>query len=417
MYKIHNKDLNAKVNKIKVVPAADPKPPGRRGRPKGQKPTINKSPEPDIIEDVDCHKCPDCGNPELADSYTEYPRTVIRRKTITKVYKYNIRRRYCAKCKKYVHAQPPNVSSHARVCNEQFAEAAALNMYGQSYAKTAKFLDDTSSMTVSSSWVYRAKIKTAKKLEPEYLNIAKGILLEPYLQCDEYRCRVPKKPGDGPGLMNGSALVALGSKSCLVRVAYDRTIPTLKDFLPGYEGVIGQDSYTGWRSIGTYRQMCLIHQIRIPKRDLKYNNPKGDVKLFLERLTGILTQIINADKIEDPHTRQVAARCYGGELRNLFKYTYLKDDEACSIGRYRKRYDREGGDMFTFLMRDGIDSNNNAVERVNRIFVPSQSNGGGNRSPRGMWASSILNTHAATCSVRNISFLVFIRESLDSEYG
>lgn len=49
-YKKANKDLNAKANGIRTkelesVPAADPQQPRRRGRPPGQKATVNRRPQ------------------------------------------------------------------------------------------------------------------------------------------------------------------------------------------------------------------------------------------------------------------------------------------------------------------------------------------------------------------------------------
>ncbi len=54
-----NKRLNLTVNRIRTVTVSDRKSSGKRGRPKGQKATINMRPEDiDRDETVDCKECP-----------------------------------------------------------------------------------------------------------------------------------------------------------------------------------------------------------------------------------------------------------------------------------------------------------------------------------------------------------------------
>lgn len=55
-----NKKLNAENNKIRTVPDKDRESTGRVGRPRGQKPTINRRPEHiDREEVIDIRQCPD----------------------------------------------------------------------------------------------------------------------------------------------------------------------------------------------------------------------------------------------------------------------------------------------------------------------------------------------------------------------
>ena len=74
----------------------------------------------------------------------------------------------------------------------------------------------------------------------------------------------------------------------------------------------------------------------------------------------------------------------------------LKDDGQGTIKRYRKRCRREGYYLSTFLRKEGIKSGSNGVERVNRRFVAVRSDGGGNRTQRGIDANSMLFTIMAT---------------------
>ncbi|MYG32600.1 MAG: hypothetical protein F4202_01145, partial [Cenarchaeum sp. SB0677_bin_16] len=81
----------------------------------------------------------------------------------------------------------------------------------------------------------------------------------------------------------------------------------------------------------------MIHQKRIVKKDLKFNLPRGDVKVFLEELSRLDSQYIACDKIQDPHTRTVAAACLDKQMSDLMRQDW-QDDEDHTINRYRKRH-------------------------------------------------------------------------------
>ncbi|MCE2509309.1 MAG: hypothetical protein J4G04_08505 [Nitrosopumilaceae archaeon] len=110
-----------------------------------------------------------------------------------------------------------------------------------------------------------------------------------------------------------------------------------------------------------------------------------------------------ADEIKDLHTRGVAARCLDSMMSGVMHGDW-EDDRDHTIRRYRKRWRREGLHMSTFLYVDGVDSNSNGVERINRGFVSIRSDGGGNRSEEGMRVNSILFSICATCRVQEKSF-------------
>ena len=400
-YKAANKELNAKANGIKTeglksVPAADPQAPKRRGRPSGQPATINKRPgkiDRCVLNDFD--KCPECGEDNISHVVDSYPRVVQVTRTITENVEITTTRRYCRDCRKLVSRKVPGVAPYARVSANQSAAMVKLNMVGLSHGKVADFWTDTSGVRTSRSRAYRNKMTVAKRLAPRRDAIRRDILREPYLQCDEYWWPLGKK--------SGYVLSALGKKGCLMQVSYTRKIEELMRFLPGYDGIVGNDPYPGWLHIGSDHQMCEQHEIRLPKKDLKYRNPKGDVREFLLQLIALIKRYFEADKIEDPYVRRVAADCLDESMRQLMNADW-EDDSQGTINRYRKRYRREGYYLSTFLRKKGVKSGNNDVERMNRKFVSIRDDGGGNRSPEGMEANSILFTVYATSKVINTSF-------------
>ena len=130
-----------------------------------------------------------------------------------------------------------------------------------------------------------------------------------------------------------------------------------------------------------------------------------------------------ADKITDPHTREVAARCLGRQRSDLIHHPWGEErcgQEGCgpegcencrlnevgrkTINRHIKRHHREGYFYTTHLHHPEIDPDNNTVKHVNRKFVAIRNDDGGNRSANGMKANSVLFTIMATDRVNGASF-------------
>ena len=391
-----NRELNAKANRINIPTVTKKKAgPRKAGRPKGQKPTINCRPKRvDRVEEIDCKECPDCGNDNLSDVTDRYDRIVTVMRVMLENVRYVIKRRWCRGCKKQVSGRVPGAAKHARRSSNFDAAMTSLNMNGLSHARAAEFGSDAWGHKISRPSAYRGKIRQAERMAPERDSVRKRVLEAPHLNADEFHWPLGGKRGYG--------IVALAKDACLVKVTDSRGIKTLCHTLPDYKGTITQDSYSGWLHVGSCRQMCVWHQERLVQKDV-LTNPKGDVPKFLDRLSAIHDKIYRASRIKDGHTRIVAAHCIDAELRGLMNEPFA-DDGHGTIARHKKRNPREGYFMTTCLHVDGIEPDNNAVERVNRRFVAIRSDGGGNRSQKGMDANSILFTLLATDRINANSF-------------
>ena len=308
---------------------------------------------------------------------------------------YDLKRRYCRNCQKQVSAKVPGVMPNARTSANYDAFLAHFNVNGLSHGKIANTSCDVLKYNISPSSSYRSKIRTSKVLEPDHDSIKKKIMKEPILNCDELWWPL--------GKTKGVVITALGKDACLMEVAKSRDIQTLTDFLPHYDGVIVQDSYAGWMHVGSNRQMCLAHQIRLVKKDLKYKKLGSETEKFLNDLRAILKRLYRADKIKGVKKRLEAADSFDVQLGGLMNREY-KDDGECNIARYQKRYKREKNFMTTFLRQKGVPPDNNSCERANRVVVCVRGDGGGNRTEKRMRANSILFTIKLTDKINMKSF-------------
>ena len=391
-----NRDLNVRAEGIRTVTVNKKVSSGKSGRPKGQKPSITRRPvDIDRKETVDCSVCPGCGSDRLSGVTDQYTRVVKRMKVTWENVLYRVNRRYCGSCKKQVSAKVPDAMPNACTSANYDAFLAHFSVNGLSHGKIANTSCDVLKYNISPSGSYRSKIRTSKALESDHDSIKKKIMEEPVLNCDELWWPL--------GKTKGVVLTALGKDACLMEVAKSRDIQTLMNFLPQYDGIVIQDSYTGWMRIGSNRQMCLAHQIRIPKKDLKYKKLDSETDKFLNDLRAILKGLYGADKTKGVKRRLEAADSFDAQLDCLMNQEY-KDDAECNIARYQKRYKREKDFMTTFLRQKDVPPDNNSCERANRVVVCVRGDGGGNRTEKGMRANSILFTIKLTDKINGRSF-------------
>ena len=181
-----NRDLNVRAEGIRTVTVNEKVSLGKRGRPKGQKPSITMRPaDIDREETVDCSVCPGCGSDRLSGVTDQYDRVVGRMKVTWENVLYRVNRRYCGSCKKQVSAKVPDAMPNARTSSNHDALLTHLNVNGLSHAKTAQTSCDALKHNISASSSYRGKIRTSKMLEPDHDSIKKKIMEEPVLNCDE----------------------------------------------------------------------------------------------------------------------------------------------------------------------------------------------------------------------------------------
>ena len=185
-YAALNRDLNVRAQGIRTVTVNKKVSSGRRGRPKGQKPSITRRPvNIDRAETVDCSVCPDCDDDNLPGVTDQYSRVVEHMKITWENVQYKIKRRYCRNCQKQVSAKVPGVMPNARTSANYDAFLAHLNANGLSHGKIANTSCDVLKRSISSSSSYRNKIRTSKVLESDHDSIKKKIMKEPVLNCDE----------------------------------------------------------------------------------------------------------------------------------------------------------------------------------------------------------------------------------------
>ena len=136
--------------------------------------------------------------------------------------------------------------------------------------------------------------------------------------------------------------------------------------------------------------------------DLKYRRFNGETIAFLKELLSIHKGLYEASGGGDEGIRLAEADRLDAEPAALMGRRWK--DAGGNIERYRGRHRRESRFLTVCLRVPGVSPDNNPVERSNRNVVVARSDGGGNRSGKGMEANSILFTNMVTDWLAGRSF-------------
>jgi ribosomal protein L37E len=83
--------------------------------------------------------------------------------------------------------------------------------------------------------------------------------------------------------------------------------------------------------------------------------------------------------------------------------------ETGMAARWKDRFEKNRGRLFTFLDHDGVPWNNNNAEHAVKTVVMLRNVIGGTSSPKGIRDYLTLLTIAETCKYKGVGFLDFLR--------
>ena len=152
-------------------------------------------------------------------------------------------------------------------------------------------------------------MRTATALRPDYEAVRERLVKEEVIHCDELWWPLGEK--------KGVVVTVQGRTGCLMSVETSRSSKTLKGIVGDFQGITVQDSYTGWLHIGVNHQMCIYHQMRLIKWDLKYRRLDGETAAFLKELLSIHKGIYEASRDGDEGIRLAEADRLDAELAAL----------------------------------------------------------------------------------------------------
>ena len=180
----------------------------------------------------------------------------------------------------------------------------------------------------------------------------------------------------------------------------------LREILASFRGVLVSDFYAGYDAIPCEQQKCLVHLVRDIDDDLLRNPLDQELKRLAEAFGRLLRAIITTvDR-------------FGLKRRHLNKHKkaverFLTHDAVAPFtsevaNKYKKRFDKYGLRMFTFIAHDGVPWNNNNAEHAIKRFVKYRRENDGRYTEKTVKTYLILASVFETCEFNNVNTLKYL---------
>ncbi len=266
----------------------------------------------------------------------------------------------------------------------------------------AQNLKDVFGLDLGHSTIRALKTAVANEYASTYQKILQRIASGPIAHVDETKVTVDGKTGYVWALTNLEEIIYIYSET--------RDATTINKALQGFQGILISDFYAVYDSVECIQQKCLIHLMRDINGDLL----KHPFDKELQELASDFARLL----------RSVVATIdrFGLKTRYLRKHKRAARQFLCRISgsnpysevaaSYRKRFEKHGDKLFTFLDHDGVPWNNNNAEHAIKAVVQLRNVIGGKNTAKGISAYLLLLSICETCKSKGIRFLDFLRSGV-----
>jgi transposase len=396
----------------KGKPKKEPKKPGRK--PGADYGTKGHRPPPEPIDEV--HEallpgaCPDCGGPvdetHIDQQYqVEIPRQPIHRQ-------FNVHVGCCRHCRRRVQGRQALQTSDAlgaaasQLGPDAQAAVVELNKQeGLSHGKVAHVLKSLFGIDLSRGGSAHTVLRAARHCEPVYAELCATVEQSEWVVLDETGWRLGGDPAWLHTLVGPEATVYVVDPTRSGAVA-ERVLGR------DYDGVMIHDGWSPYDDFPQARhQQCLAHLLR-RAHELLETATRGAVR-FPRAVADILQTALGlrdrhaAREVSD-HGLAVLRGRLASKLYDLlwpFKTNPANERLAKHLWNHRDQ-------LFTFLDYPGLDATNWRGEQAIRGGVILRKVWGGNRTPAGGRAQSVLMSIWRTCWQRGASALDWLSQRL-----
>jgi transposase len=381
-------------------PKPAPKPPGRKaGEEHG--PHAHRAAPPTIDEHYDAplpRRCPHCGGRHLSESHTatQYQTEIVRRAVHRE---FTVHLGTCCDCGASVQGRHPLQTSDAlgaaahHLGGDAHAALALLNKeLGLSHGKCAKLLGTLFGIRIARATSARSILRTARQTRPAYERLRQDIRGSPWVVPDETGWRVGGK--------NAWLHVFVGENGTCYDIG-NRSGELAERLLGAdWSGTLIHDGWAVYDGFTTARhQQCLAHLLR-RCRELLETATRGAVRFPRAVHATLRHALLLRDRRDagqlSPHGLAVAT----GRLRERLWRLIEERKRNPANERLAEHLGKHFEQLFTFLELPGLDATNWRAEQALRPAVVNRKVWGGNRTPAGADAQSILTSLIVTLAQR-----------------
>jgi len=271
--------------------------------------------------------------------------------------------------------------------------ACGLNM-----SRAWKSIEDVFGLVIAPDKVYKWKAFIAVLYESLCSEILQSVLASPVIHIDETTVRIRDS--------TGYVWVITTMDKVYYFYKPSREGSFLQEMLRQFSGILVSDFYTAYDSLPCKQQKCLLHLIRDIDDDVLRNPLDTELKRIASELGSLLRIIIET------------VNRYGLKSRHLRKHERSAFQFLNSVGssdfsselanKYKKRFQKSGKKMFTFLHHDGVPWNNNNAEHAIKRFAKYRRDAGGRFTERTLREYLVLASVFETCEFNNVNVLKFL---------
>jgi predicted RecB family nuclease len=273
------------------------------------------------------------------------------------------------------------------------------SVYGVNVYRILRILGDVFGLFLYDQVLYRLKRTLAQNYQSLSEEILQSVLRDPVLHVDETVVHLR-------GGLTGYVWVLTSIDKVYYFYKPSREASFLEEMLVQFKGVLVSDFYPAYDSLECEQQKCLVHLVRDIDEDLLKNPTDIELKAIAAEFGTILQVII-----------QTIDR-YGLKFRHLKKHKKIvsrfieslvsNNFESEIADKYKKRFQKSGTKMFTFLDYNGVPWNNNNAEHAIKRFAKYRRMADGLFTERTLNEYLILATVFETCEFNNVNVLKFL---------
>jgi transposase len=397
----------------KGPPKDPPATPGRKAGEnyglKARRP-IPRRPPDEIIDVPLPDRCPDCGGPTGEDHQAQQFQTEIPRRPILR--RFDIHIGHCRRCGRRIQGRHPLQTSDALgAAASQLgpdAQAAIVHLNkqaGLSHGKIADYFRTLFGIALTPSGVCQVLLRAARRCEPIYRKILASVPQSPWIVPDETGWRIGGRPAWMHGFVTAVATV--------YHVAAGRGYEVAEPIIGAkYAGTMIHDGWSPYdRFFHARHQQCLDHLSRRCKGLLE--TAVGGAAVFPRQVRQLLTDALAVrDRRDEGQLSSRGLAVAVGRLENRLDRMLAWTKTHADNERLAKHLDKHRDQLFTFLKVPGIDATNYRAEQAMRPAAVNRKVWGGNRTPAGAHAQSVLMTVLRTCRQQVRDSLRFMADSL-----
>jgi transposase len=399
----------------KGAPKPNPKKPGRKGGSEYGIPSRRPIPKRiDRTVTVPCPlQCPYCGGQvKLKDKATQYQTDIPPVQPATTAFEVHYGE--CTRCGRRVQGRHREQTSDAigavgaeQIGPNAIAIAAHLNKScGVSYERIAEIFAQVFGLEVNRSTLARALLRLGRKAEPTYENLVEQIRRSAVVYPDETGWRI--------GGLKAWLWAATTLTTTVYLIERGRGFAEAAKILgEAFAGVIGSDGWAAYRGFTqAERQTCLTHLLRRCAELLEAPPTEDCAAYFTQIKSALQDALALRDRRDDHSISQHGLRVSKGRIEARIDRLLDDPDLDDESLRFAQHLVRNRDALFVFLNRPDVEATNHLAEQAIRPAVINRKTSGGNRTPDGARAQSVLMSVLRTCKLRCVSAMDVFRQML-----